>query len=324
MTNHAVPALSQIFLHEALQEALSTVEFLLSTKQPSEGCLVPLLGPTRVGKKSVARHVLSNAGAANSLLPMDDVVYCSLPPQSSGKNIYGAILGEIVGKSIRPHENASSIRDRLFRAIDQLGIRVVVIDEVNHLIERGANLAPREAADHLKTIVDQTGISVIAIGLPRFQMIIDENEQLRDRACATTILRPYDWQLEAERAAFADTVDVALLKLERSGLPVALDFEDIVRRLYGASGGRVPVMMRLLKLCAFNKQAPQSLELGDFEVAARAMQQSGIPTSSFFEAEEPDEVDILRSFACTMGEAGLEFSVESLAGFDFAHGAHSA
>lgn len=174
-------------------------------------------------------------------------------PQSSGKNIYGAILGKIVGKSPRPNENASSIRDRLFRAIDQLAIKVVVIDEVNHLIERGANLAPREAADHLKTIVDETGISVIAIGLPRFQKIIDENEQLRDRACATTILRPYDWQQDAERTAFADTVEVALLKLEQSGLLVALDFEDIVRRLYGASGGRVPVMMRLRKLCAMKK-----------------------------------------------------------------------
>ena len=324
MTNSAVPALSQIVLHEALREALSAVEFLLSTKQPSEGCLVPLLGPTRVGKKSVARHVLSNAGAANSLLPMEDVIYCSLPPQSSGKNIYGAILGKIVGKSPRPNENANSIRDRLFRAIDQLAIKVVVIDEVNHLIERGANLAPREAADHLKTIIDETGISVIAIGLPRFQKIIDENEQLRDRACATTILRPYDWQLDAERAAFADTVDVALLKLEQSGLPVALDFEDIVRRLYGASGGRVPVMMRLLKLCALKKQAPQTLELADFALAARAMQQSGIPTSSFFKTEEPDEVDILRSFTCTMGEAGLEFSIESLAGFALVHGAHSA
>jgi hypothetical protein len=54
------------------------------------------------------------------------------------------------------------------------------------------------------------------------------------------------------------------------------------------------------------------------------MQQSGIPTSSFFKTEEPDEVDILRSFTCTMGEAGLEFSIESLAGFDLVHGAHSA
>ncbi|MAQ81966.1 MAG: hypothetical protein CMH12_01895 [Maritimibacter sp.] len=323
MNNTAISLLSEIVLHDSLRGALSSVDFLLSTNQAFGGCLVPLLGPTRVGKKSVARHLLSNAGPATSLFPMDDVVYCSLPPQSSGKSIYGAILAGM-GQRILSNENTKSVRERLFRAINQLGIQVVVIDEVNHLIERGANLAPREAADHLKTIVDETGISVIAVGLPRFQRIIDENEQLRDRACATTILKPYDWQVDAERDAFAYTVDVALHKLEQSGFPVAIEFEDIVRRLYGASAGRIPVMMRVLKLCALATREPRDLELADFALAARAMQQSGIPTSSFFIDEEPDEVDILRSFACTMAEAGLEFSVDSLAGLDLAHGALSA
>ncbi|WP_135502910.1 TniB family NTP-binding protein [Roseovarius aestuariivivens] len=323
MTNKAIPLLSQIVLHASLNEALANIDFLLSTKEPDEGCIVPLLGPTRVGKKSVARHLLSSAGPANSLFPMDDVLYCTLPPQASGKTIYGTILDKM-GVRIGPHENTKSIRDRLFRAVRQLGIKIVVIDEVNHLIERGANLAPREAADHLKTIADETGISFVLTGLPRFQRIVDENEQLRDRACATTILKPYDWQLDKERDAFTQMVDVALYKLDQAGLPVALEFEDIVRRLYGASGGRVPVMMRVLKLSAMTKQEPQPLTLRELEIASRAMQQSGIPTASFFATEEPDEVDILRSFACTMSEAGLEFSVESLAGLDLTYGANSA
>lgn len=323
MNNHAMPELSKIILHDALKIALSNVDYLLSMKPTSEGCFVPLLGPTRVGKMSVARHLLANAGRANSLLEMGDAVYCRLPPQSSGKDIYGAILGGMMQRA-NPRENTNSIRDRLFRAIQQLGIKVIVIDEVNHLIERGAKLAPREAADHLKTIIDETGVSVLAIGLPRFQRIIDENEQLRDRASATTLLKPYDWQVDAERDAFTATIDTVLYKLEQSGISVAIDFEDIVRRLYGASGGRIPVVMRLLKACVFGKQPPQVLGLAELAMAARATQQSGIPLSLFFAESEPDEVDILRSFATTMSEAGLEFSVDSLAGLELANGAHSA
>ncbi len=323
MTNNVIPLLSQIVVHDAFRDAFATVEFLLRTSDPRDGCVVPLLGPTRVGKKAVVRRLLESAGQANSLLPIRDVVYCSLPPQSSGKNIYGAILGGL-SQRVGPHENTKSIRDRLFRAIKQLGIKIIVIDEVNHLIERGANLAPREAADHLKTIVDETGISLVLIGLPRFQRILDENEQLRDRSCSTTVLKPYDWQVDEERDAFASTVDAAIDSLHKSGFPIGLEFEDIVRRLYGASGGRVPVMMRVLKLCALSKKTPCALELGDLEIAARAMQQSGIPTASFFANQEPDELDILRSFATTMSEAGLEFSVESLVGLDLTHGARSA
>ncbi|MDO5758351.1 MAG: TniB family NTP-binding protein [Rhodobacterales bacterium] len=323
MTSNAIPLLSQIVLHDAFCDAVATVEFLLKTRSPRDGCIVPVLGPTRVGKKAVARHLLDTAGPAHSLVPTGDVVYCSLPPQSSGKNIYGAILSGLKQR-IGPNETTKSIRDRLFAAIRHLGIKMVVIDEVNHLIERGANLAPREAADHLKTIVDETGVSVVLIGLPRFQRILDENEQLRDRSFGTILFKPYDWQVDKERDAFASAVDAALDSLETSGFPVALEFEDVVRRLYGASGGRVPVMMRVLKFCALAKQEPRTLMLRDFETAARAMQQSGIPTASFFAKQEPDEVDILRSFACTMSEAGLEFSVESLAGVDLAYGANSA
>ena len=313
MTNTSLPLLSQLVLHDAFNDAYATVETILKTKDPRSGCIIPILGPTRVGKSGIVKRLIEKAGQANSLFPQKNVVKASLPPQTNGKDIYGSILRSLHSGRIS-NAKTDVCRDRLYRAIDTLKIEVIVLDEVNHLVERGTNLTSRVAAGHLKTLVDETGINLVLSGLPRFQRILDENEQLLDRASATVLFQPYDWQDSAERDAFCVAVDAAFGSLEASGFGVDLGFEDIVRRLYGASGGRVPMMLRVLKLAALVDETPRSLGLADFLRAARAIQQFGIPAAAFFGECEPDEVELMRSFAVVMSEAGLKFNVESLAG----------
>lgn len=313
MSKPQPPLFNQRIIHDALSATAQTVEDLLSEKDPKIGCIIPLLGPTRVGKSAVAERLVEKSGHACSLFPMKNVVRKDLPPQVSGREIYAAGLNAM-GFRTRDADKTKPLRDRLFRAIKERDIKVIIFDEANHLVERGANLSPRAAADHLKAIVDETGVSLILSGLPRFQQIIDQNEQLRDRANGTVLFKPYDWQNDEERDAFAGAVDAAIGSLEISGFQVAVKFEDIVRRLYGASGGRVPIVLRLFKLCAISARASNKLTLAHFATAAGKMQQSGIPVSTFFKNDEPDEVELLRSFASIMSEAGLDFPIESIAG----------
>lgn len=312
MTSTSLPLLSQLVLHDAFNEAYETVETILRTKDPRSGCIIPILGPTRVGKSGIVKRLIEKAGQANTLFPQKNVVRASLPPQTNGKDIYESIL-RALHKGRVSNAKTDVCRDRLYRAIETLKIEVIILDEVNHLIERGANLTSRVAADHLKTLVDETGVNLVLSGLPRFQRILDENEQLRDRASATVLFQPYDWQDAANREAFCVAVDAALGSLEAAGFAVDLEFEDIVRRLYGASGGRVPMVLRILKLLVLIDETPRSLGLADFLRAARALQQSGVPAAAFFGDTEPDEVELMRSFAAVMSEAGLQFNVESLA-----------
>ena len=83
------------------------------------------------------------------------------------------------------------------------------------------------------------------------------------------------------------------------------------------------MMMRLLKMCTLGIGKPREMGLSDLHRAAASMQQSCIPTASFFETREPDEVDLMRSFAAIMSEAGLEFGVETLAGLGVEWGAQA-
>ena len=84
------------------------------------------------------------------------------------------------------------------------------------------------------------------------------------------------------------------------------------------------MMMRMMKLCILQAGSSVHLTIVDFQRAARSMQQSGIPTSLFFENEDPDEVELIRSFAAVMAEAGLEFEVDTLAGLEVAWGNKAA
>lgn len=313
MNSTALPLLSQIVRHDAFERASAQIDARLATRLPRSGDIIPLLGPTRVGKSAVTRRLVERAAQAHSLTPMKNVIHATLPAQTNGRDIYASILKEL-GKRPGKSEVTNSVKARVFNGLESLKIDVVVLDEVNHIAERGSNLTPRAAADHLKTLVDETGITLILDGLPRFQRIIDQNEQLRDRASGTILLRPYDWQSDDDREAFATAADAGIASLEGSGFPVALDYEDFVRRLYGASGGRVPMMMRILKLCALGMAKPGKINLGDLHTAASQMQQSGIPIAKFFETRDPDEVDLMRSFAAIMAEAGLEFRIDSLPG----------
>jgi hypothetical protein len=315
MSKATLPLFNQRIMHDALSTTAQTLEEILAEKDPEAGCIIPLLGPTRVGKSAVVKRLVEKSGDACSLFPMKDIVCATLPPQVSGREIYASgLIG--MGFRTRDADKTKVLRDRLYRAIRERDIKVIAFDEVNHLIERGANLSPRAAADHLKAIVDETGVSLILSGLPRFQQIIDGNEQLRDRANGTVLLKPYDWQNDEDRDAFTGAVDAAIGSLEKSGFIVTQDFEDIVRRIYGATGGRVPMMLRLFKSCAVSERVSRKLSLASFARAASKMQQSGIPVSAFFNDNEPDEVELHRSFASVMSEAGLDFPIQSLAGLE--------
>lgn len=256
MTSTALPLLSQIVRHDAFERVSAEIDLRLATRLPGTGSIIPVFGPTRVGKSEIMRRLEKRAAPAHSLPPMKNVIRAKLPPQTNGRDIYVAILNKL-GRRPRQNEVTTSVKARVFQGLESLNIDVVVLDEVNHIAERGSNLSPRAAADHLKAIVDETGVTLILDGLPRFQRIIDQNEQLRDRASGTILLKPYDWQESDDREAFATAADAAIVSLEGSGFPVGLEFEDFVRRLYGASGGRVPMMMRIIKLCALGIGKPR-------------------------------------------------------------------
>ncbi len=99
--------------------------------------------------------------------------------------------------------------------------------------------------------------------------------------------------------------------LEEAGLPIDLDPEDAVRRLYGVSGGRVGVVLKVLRTSA-NSSDLQQLSMKQIADAALAAVQSHVPPKNYFEETPPSDRDLVNSYFDVMTDAGLDVELSTL------------
>lgn len=278
------------------------------------GGIIPILGPTRCGKTDllkVLRDHMNTPGPRPRELPLedfDDFVYAVIPPRPSDADIYRAILRSI-GALVSPSEKLDTLRDRTIRLIRERGIRIIALDECSHCAEAGANFPKRAAADTFKFLRDQTGITFVLTGLPKFGELIEENEQLRERCMRTIELLPYQWTFEEDRSAFFGCVVRTIQHLEGEGLEVDLDPSELTKRLYGASGGRVGEMFELVRKTLVRFKSGDVLTLSAVANTARLVRHQSPGVPDFFELDRVTDIDLAQSYTRVMADAGLKAQV---------------
>ncbi|WP_027256771.1 hypothetical protein [Leisingera aquimarina] len=143
------------------------------------------------------------------------------------------------------------------------------------------------------------------------------NEQVRDRSLKTIEYHPYRWTKEEDVDAFVGAFLAALEILQAQGLKIGFDDMDMARRIYGATRGRVGMMLRILKASLF--QAKEGTLT--FDAIARGwelgLQGSG-NVEPFFATEEPTDTALVRSYASVMQEADLKIAPATLDEFEAA------
>jgi hypothetical protein len=297
-------------MHRKLQEVEEVIVDNLTSLRSDTGGVVPLLGPTRCGKSvllsKLREHVAEAPVRPRVLMADTNFAIGAIPPKPNDGDIYRAIL-QAIGYSCPNKETTKLLGNRVKAAIRDNGIRVIALDECNHCAERGANFSERGAADQFKWIVDQTGVTLLLVGLPKFQQIIDGNEQLRERSLKTLYFMPYDWHEEADRVEFFSAFIAILRIFEAEGVMIGLDDDDCLRRIYGASGGRVGMMLRIMDAAAVFLAEEPTLGLSHISLAVGRMSQAALASEQFFRHDPPDDAQLIRSYVKILAEAGIGF-----------------
>ena len=302
-------------MHPRFDAAWHRLHEVIELVPAGEGAIIPLLGPTRCGKTRLLKQLREQSGREargdGVLFPECDVAIGAITAKPTEGDLYRAILRGL-GHRVRPKERDRDLRERACQTIADQGTRIVCLDEISHCAELGANLTKRSATDHLKALVDRTGIILILSGLPKFEKLIQENEQFRDRAMRTIDLHPYQWSESQDRDDFVSGLFPLYNAIVEGGYEIEMDMVDLIRRLYGASGGRIGVVVRMLRSVLRLSTSDRRLSRLDFEAGEERIFQRREHLPRMFGAEEPTDLDLERAYVSVMQEADLPIRAASI------------
>lgn len=236
----------ELIEHATFSLALERLESVVIRGMAGESLILPIFGPTRVGKSELVRTVIADypEHVVNGVRKVP-IVRVVTPVNPTRRSFPIALL-----ESLKCPRYGRSSSEELTRMACELmkvaGTRVLVLDEMQHFVERGSRTHAREAADWLKVLCEEMELTLVMTGLPKANEVLMRNEQLRDRAEAVIEFRPYNWNCEQDQLEFRRTLISLSEAFHDSGwtIPNASNI-DYARRVYGATLGRVGMLIKL-------------------------------------------------------------------------------
>lgn len=166
---------------------------------PTEG--VWLFGSPGSGKTTAAMEVRRRLDCAELLSKsVRPTLYLSLLPHPTMYSIVRGLL-TILQYPFAPSTRFDELVPILFGALRSLGVRVILIDEVQHICEGNRPTILREILDLFKRLFDVANVCLVLIGTESAQKLKDADAQLASRMPGEIRLK-FDFQRK-EAQAFA-------------------------------------------------------------------------------------------------------------------------
>ncbi len=235
-----------LFQHPSYVAASSRVDDVVRRTQGGEQIILPLCGPSRVGKTFATlpaqQRFPSRQEGSRRIVPW---VYIKMSQAPSLSSLPRAILNA-VGMRAWAQKGSPEVLTGLARdAVHRLGVIYLVIDEFHHYAEAGARASALDAANAVKNFVDETGLSCIFTGLPTMRSLFEGDDQIEARAHAAHHFLPYIWILKRQRDEFEEVLESIVAHLRAVGFEINLP-DGFVLRTYISTAGRIGLVVKLM------------------------------------------------------------------------------
>jgi hypothetical protein len=172
------------------------------------------------------------------------VLYCELPAKTSIKQLAGQML-DVMGSEFADKGDEVQRTRQLKTLIKACRTRVIVLDEVNHLVDRGGVRTHYRVSDWVKQLSWPGGPVLVLAGTPNAKLLLEANLQLRSRVGEEMSIDPLSAN-GAQSKVFAKVLRTfgALIK------PLdCIDLGDplVTRQMAFATGGRLRAIQLLLR-----------------------------------------------------------------------------
>lgn len=233
----------QLVCHDRFNTAKRHLEGVLTRARAGDPQILPVVGPTRVGKTTVLDQFFQELSASSP--GTREAIWVDSPKHLTGRALPDACLMSI-DMSPAVFNNHVAATNALVLALTRLETRLIIFDETQHLLERSSSTTVRAAADFLKLLYDQAGVTLVLAGLPMLTGLFSANEQLADRARRPIEYYPYYWDgsdYKSFRAALASALDY----LREAGWETFVyNDAEFAQRMYVATAGRYGLINKLV------------------------------------------------------------------------------
>jgi hypothetical protein len=223
----------------------------ISTSNPP--CLV-ILGETGAGKTTLVRTWIIQSGLERRETPEGSIfpyLYVSVPAGATLKATVSHFLVAF-GDPNAGRGTLWNMVERLHLLIKECQVRMIFVDEFQHIFEKEKRRILYNVADFLKDIINRSCVPMILIGrLGEAESILKVNPQLDRRVGTPLTLEPFAWDRKHEKTTIRefcelmDSIDGAL-PFDLSGLGT----EDMAFRFFYATNGYLGYIMDLIRYAA--------------------------------------------------------------------------
>lgn len=244
-------------------------------------------GPSGVGKSSLIATLARTYPPTriNGRLTVP-VLVVEVPQFASAKQLPNCVL-QSLGLQVTRSMTAGAMFELMLKQLALAGTRVVIFDEISHLVDEGSRVPPRAASDWLKTLVDKANVTLILFGIPRLERLFSANEQLRRRSRPARVFLPYDATDPRQMTAYVACVTNYVRMFAAAGYPIQLPTRVLVQQTYLLTGGLVGVLSDFMRELARRGAygAPRALNYADCQQVLAEVSHAGSPHQLAFQAD---------------------------------------
>ncbi|TCR68176.1 TniB family NTP-binding protein [Bosea sp. BK604] len=260
--------LDKVFImHPAYRSVMESICFKLEVrKNLSEKPNFFVSGPSGIGKSTLRKHLISKypirRNARTIELPIGGKAVCdeipviavSLKGQPTVIAMIRQMLSKIGDPLFKKKEGKEDLEERLFHLLKVCGVRMVIVDEAQLIVDRDGIVRRFEIAEALKDLSERAQVSVCLLGMGRTRVIFEHDSQIARRWDEEIQLQPYDWgAIDEEDANVESRLNfLALLTVYRANMPVPLadeiDVEDrrTAMKFFYVSRGIIGLLKKLI------------------------------------------------------------------------------
>jgi len=159
------------------------------------------------------------------------ILYSRIPCPARIGSLPSKMLHDIGDPFYAKRSNIALQTQRLYDLIKACEVKLIILDEVQHLVDRNSEKLIRDSSDWFKELIDSTNVPVVFIGMPDSRKIFIENKQLANRVQLYEELRCFEYNDEFRKILYLFDINLPFVELSQ------LAQKDISKRIHIATNG---------------------------------------------------------------------------------------